>query len=181
MPTTQLKAHDVEPDEVQTQDSEPTEAPKTHDEPAQQTSQDAPEAEDTPQDADGEKDTKANTHKLERDVANRDKTISQLKEHNTSLEDQVRELEEKLNALIEESEQAKTGRIHAELKAMGCIDPELAAKALDTVDGDIEKLAQAKPYLFKQTQSVNTSGKKIGTPQEEAKTIAEGLSFLGGN
>lgn len=109
----------------------------------------------TPQDpAGGEGGKDPNVHKLERDVANRDKRI--------------KELEEQLEA-------AKADSV---LTAAGCIDLELGRAALDAFDGDVEKLKEAKPYLFEKEGAVppaSTGGKPAGTPPKMTRAQIEAV------
>lgn len=86
-----------------------------------------------------------NYHKYERDIANRDKTIAELKDS------------------------LATEKTNAALSAAGCIDTELGRVALKAFDGDIEKLKADKPYLFNQPKSVSTGGSSAGTPSSAAK------------
>ena len=91
-----------------------------------------------------------NVHKLERDVANRDKRIA--------------ELEAQLKA-----------RADAALTKAGCVDCELGRTALAAFDGDVEKLAEAKSFLFKVQGQMGTGGKQAGTADAAAKSIKEAL------
>lgn len=110
----------------------------------------------------------ANIHKLERDVANRDKRIKELEEQleeatggKKTADDRLAEVEKQLKAIAEERDAAKAD---SKLTAAGCIDCELGRAALASFDGDVDALKEAKPYLFEQkrTAPASTGGKPAG-------------------
>lgn len=85
--------------------------------------------------ATGEGKRDPNVHKLERDVANRDKRIRELEERlaevaggQKTAEERIGEIEAKLKAMADERAAAKAD---AALIAAGCIDCEIARPALD--------------------------------------------------
>ena len=128
-----------------------------------------------PQDPDGGEGGKdPNVHKLERDVANRDKRIKELEEKleaatggKKTAEDRIAAIEEQLKSMESERDAAKAD---ATLTAAGCIDCELGRAALASMDGDVEKLRKAKPYLFKREgASQSTGGKPAGAPPKMTK------------
>lgn len=116
-----------------------------------------------------------NVHKLERDVANRDKRIKELEEQleaatggQKTAEERIAAIEEQLKAMEGERDAAKAD---AELAAAGCIDCELGRAALASFGGDVEKLKEAKPYLFEQAAGTPaaTGGKPAGNPPKMTK------------
>ena len=135
-----------------------------------------------PQDPDGGEGGKdPNVHKLERDVANRDKRIKELEaklEEATggqkTAEERIAAIEEQLKSMEGERDAAKAD---AKLTAAGCIDCELGRAALAAFDGDVDKLKEAKPYLFgtEGGQPRSTGGKPDGSASAEKTTIREGV------
>ena len=129
-----------------------------------------------PQDPDGGEGGKdLNVHKLERDVANRDKRIKELEEKleaatggKKTAEDRIAAIEEQLKSMESERDAAKAD---AALTAAGCIDCELGRVALAALDGDVEKLKKAKPYLFNKQAGdpQSTGGKPAGSPPKMTK------------
>ncbi|WP_291289293.1 hypothetical protein [Enorma sp.] len=121
-----------------------------------------------------------NIHKLERDVANRDKRIKELEEQleaatggQKTAEERIAAIEEQLKAMEGERDAAKAD---AELTAAGCIDCELGRAALASFGGDVEKLKEAKPYLFgARGAGASTGGKPEGSIDPDGPTIAEGV------
>ena len=115
-----------------------------------------------PQDPDGGEGNTVNAHKYERDMANKDKEIESLRAQLKELTDakaasgdltaQLRkELDELKGSLADE-------KANSALSAAGCIDLELARAALKAYDGDVAKLKEAKPYLFKGEQKPRSTG-----------------------
>ena len=121
-----------------------------------------------------------NIHKLERDVANRDKRVKELEEQleaatggQKTAEERIAAIEEQLKAMEGERDAAKAD---AELTAAGCIDCELGRAALASFGGDVEKLKEAKPYLFgARGAGASTGGKPEGSIDPDEPTIAEGV------
>ena len=120
-----------------------------------------------PQDpAGGEGGGEPNTHKLERDIANRDKRIKELEEQlaaatggQKTAEDRIAAIEEQLKAMEDERDAAKAD---AALAAEGCVDCELGRAALAAFGGDVAKLKEAKPFLFKQEGRATSTGGRPG-------------------
>ncbi len=103
-----------------------------------------------------------NRHKYERDIANRDKTIQELKaklEESTSSQTEFEKLQEEFKALQASLE---TEKANAKLASAGCLDMELGRLALDAYDGDIDKLKAEKPYLFEKAKTTSTGGTSAG-------------------
>lgn len=169
------------------------------------TPQDPPEPQDPengegakPQDPGaGEGEGNQNVHKLERDVANRDKRIRELEERleaatggQKTAEDRIAAIEKQLADMEAERDAAKAD---AALTAAGCIDCELGRAALAALDGDVDALKQQKPYLFRQpAQPGSTGGRPAGAPKltkeqildvkdpaERRRLIAENRSIFG--
>ena len=140
-----------------------------------------------PQDpATGEGGKDPNVHKLERDVANRDKRIKELEEQleaatggQKTAEERIASIEEQLKAMEEERDAAKADSV---LAAAGCIDLDLGRTALASLDGDVEKLKESKPYLFGVKQKPgSTGGSPDGSADPGPATIAAGVKArLGG-
>lgn len=124
-----------------------------------------------------------NVHKLERDVANRDKRIAELEaqlkakgEEGAGYESRLAELEKSFAASKAEAEAAKAD---AALAAAGCVDCELARTALGAYEGDVEKLREAKPYLFKaQGGAMGTGGRQAGAADSQPKSIRDALKQI---
>lgn len=132
-----------------------------------------------PQDPGEGEGTAPNIHKLERDVANRDKRIAELEaqlkakgEEGAGYESRLAELEKSFAASKEEAARAKAD---AALTKAGCVDCELGRTALAAYDGDVEKLKEAKPFLFKAQGQMGTGGRQAGTAAGTAKSIREAL------
>lgn len=103
-----------------------------------------------------------NRHKYERDIANRNKTIQELKaklEESTSSQTEFEKLQEEFKALQASLE---TEKANAKLTSAGCLDLELGRLALDACDGNIEELKAAKPYLFEKAKTTSTGGTSVG-------------------
>ncbi len=136
----------------------------------------------TPQDPEpGEGGKDPNVHKLERDVANRDKRIKELEEQleaatggQKTAEERIASIEEQLKSMEEERDAAKSDSV---LAAAGCIDLELGRAALASLDGDVDKLREAKPYLFggQGPDPRSTGGKPDGDAGHGPTTIADGV------
>ena len=130
-----------------------------------------------PKPAEGE--NTPNVHKLERDVANRDKRIAELEaqlkakaDEGAGYESRLAELEKSFAASKEEAAKAKAD---AALTKAGCVDCELGRTALAAFDGDVEKLAEAKPFLFKAQGQMGTGGRQAGSADATPKSIKEAL------
>lgn len=135
-----------------------------------------------------------NVHKLERDVANRDKRIKELEEQleaaaggRKTAEERIDAIEKQLADMEAERDAAKAD---AALTVAGCIDCELARPALAALGGDVTALKEQKLYLFAQPGS--TGGKPAGAPKltkeqildvkdpaERRRLIAENRSLFG--
>lgn len=122
-----------------------------------------------------------NVHKLERDVANRDRRIRELEEKleaatggKKTAEDRIAAIEEQLKSMEGERDAAKAD---AALTAAGCIDCELGRVALAALDGDVERLREAKPYLFGSgaPDPRSTGGRPDGDAGPGPTTIADGV------
>ena len=120
-----------------------------------------------------------NVHKLERDVANRDRRIRELEEQlaaatggQRTAEERIASIEEQLRAMEEERDAAKAD---SALSAAGCIDLDLGRAALAALDGDVDKLREAKPYLFGQAAvpPASTGGKPAGAPRVTKQQILD--------
>ena len=164
-----------EPGKAGGEGSEPQEPPAAPQEPT-------PGEGGAPQEpAGGEGGKGPNVHKLERDVANRDKRIKELEEQlaaatggQKTAEERIAGIEEQLKAMEAERDAAKAD---ARLTEAGCIDCELGRAALASFDGDVDKLKEAKPYLFKANgpEPRSTGGKPDGDAGSGKTSIADGV------
>lgn len=126
----------------------------------------------------GEGGGEPNVHKLERDVANRDKRIKELEAQleaatggQKTAEDRIAAIEEQLKSMEEERDAAKADSV---LTAAGCIDLELGRAALAAAGDDVDALKEAKPYLFKQVgDPKSTGGKPAGSPPKMTRQQIE--------
>lgn len=148
--------------------------------------QDATEAEGaTPQDAEAAEGTGStpNVHKLERDVANRDRRIAELEAKLAESERGGSDLEARIAALekqaTESAAEAANARADAALATAGCVDAELGRTALAAFDGDVDRLKEAKPYLFSAGPRMSTGGSRSGSAGGVARSIREGLQAIG--
>ena len=130
--------------------------------------QDANEAEGaTPQDAEAAESTGSvpNVHKLERDVANRDRRIAELEAKLAASERGGSDLEARIAALekqaTESAAEAANARADAALAAAGCVDRELGRTALVAFDGDVDRLKEAKPCLFSAGPRMSRGGQPL--------------------
>lgn len=124
--------------------------------------------------------TNINTHKLERDLANREKRIKELEAELAESKKSMASSDERISAIekqLKDSQEAKEkAEVEAKLTSAGCIDLELGRAALAALEGDVAKLKEAKPYLFQsEPKSVNTTGKPAGSSSGIARNIKEGL------
>ena len=85
-------------------------------------------------------------------MANRDKTIAELKAKLAEKEKGGSDLEARLAALEKQASDSKAeadaAKADTKLAAAGCVDCDLARAVLGDFDGDVAKLKEAKPYLF---------------------------------
>lgn len=97
-----------------------------------------------------------NRHQYERDIQRRDKEIRDLK---------AQLADEKANAA---------------LSAAGCIDLELGRAALEKLGGDVARLREAKPYLFREDDKTprSTGGRPAGRAPEDARAKARRAAGL---
>ena len=110
-----------------------------------------------------------NVHKLERDLTNREKRIKELEAELAESKKLMASSDERISAIEQQLKDATDAKTKAEaestLTGAGCIDLELGRMALDALDGDSEKLREAKPFLFKSEdapKNINTSEKPAG-------------------
>ncbi|EMZ42644.1 MULTISPECIES: hypothetical protein [Atopobium] len=154
------------------QDPKAGEGTQPQDPQAQTASAQTPTGEGTqPQDPKGASNGEqtVNYHKYERDIANRDKTIAELKAQLEQSGKSASDVDKLQSELAELKDSLATEKANAALSAAGCVDTELGRVALKAFDGDIEKLKAEKPYLFNQPKSVSTGGSSAGTPSSAAK------------
>jgi len=135
----------------------------TQDPAAQPNPQDTTGAEGTkPQDTTGAEGNTVNRHQYERDIANKDKEIAQLRaqleasnQGKKTTEERLAEIETKFSTMEKKYEDEK---LNSTLIASGCIDTKAAKARLDEFNGDISKLKEAAPYLFTQKKQASSTG-----------------------
>ena len=121
-----------------------------------------------PQDPDGGEGNTVNAHKYERDMANKDKEIESLKAQLKELTDAKAASGDQTAQLRKELDEMKQSladeKANSALSKAGCIDLDLARTALAAYDGDVDKLKEAKPYLFGTTDNIqrSTGGRPAG-------------------
>lgn len=136
-----------------------------------------------PQDPDATEGT-VNRHQYERDVERRDKRIAELEGQLKAQNDAKAAKGDETAQLRKEIEDFKSQladeKLNTELTAAGCIDAKAAKACLDDYDGDVAKLAEAKPYLFKaqaqEKRHLSTGGRPAGGANTEARSIRDGLA-----
>lgn len=107
--------------------------------------------------------------KYARDIAAKDAEIAELrkqveaaaesKEGRKELEDKISELESRI----------ASEKIDHSLDKAGCINVKAAKALLDDYEGDIAKLKESCPYLFKEEQKGSTGLVPKGTPSSALK------------
>lgn len=103
--------------------------------------------------------------KYNRDMAAKDAEIAELRkqvEAASKSEESRKELEGKISAL-EESLAAQ--KVDHALESAGCVDNKAARARLDEFDGDVAKLKEACPYLFRKEEKGSTGFKPKGSPK----------------
>ena len=69
-------------------------------------------------------------------------------------------------------------KLNARLSAAGCINAKAAKALLEDYEGDVAKLSEACPYLFRQPQQQSTGGTPSGSQTAtSAKTIKEAIAL----
>lgn len=165
------------------QDPKPDDQPQDPKDGEEDNSQNPNEGEGTSEETGAKPTENVNVHKLERDLANREKRIKELEAELTESKKLVASSDERISAIEQQLKDAADAKTKAEaesaLTSAGCIDLELGRMALDALDGDIEKLKETKPFLFKSEdapKNINTSGKPAGSSSGGvAMNIHEGL------
>lgn len=125
-----------------------------------------------------------NRHQYERDIQRRDKEIRDLKAQLKALNDskvasgdvaaQLRREMDDLKAQLADE------KANAALSAAGCIDLELGRAALEKLGGDVARLREAKPYLFREDDKTprSTGGRPAGRAPEDARAKARRAAGL---
>lgn len=124
-----------------------------------------------PQDTGAGEGEGVNLHKLERDVANRDKRIKELEEQLAAAKGGTETIEARVAKMEEELAASKKAladeKVNGGLKALGCLNVKAARALLDDYEGDAAKLKEACPYLFGGTadrKPASTGGSPVGKP-----------------
>ena len=134
-----------------------------------------------PQDPDTHEGDAVNRHQYDRDIERRDKEIAELREQVKAQNDAKAASGDATAKLRQELDEFKaqlaSEKANTALTAAGCIDLELGCEALAKFDGDVAKLAEAKPYLFgdKDRTIRSTGGKPAGSATGPAKSIRDAL------
>lgn len=174
---------EIKPKGTVPQDPKPEDQPQDPKDGEEDNSQDPNEGEGASKETDAKPTENVNVHKLERDLANREKRIKELEAELTESKKLMASSDERISAIEQQLKDAADAKTKAEaesaLTGAGCIDLELGRMALDALDGDIEKLKETKPFLFKSEdapKNINTSGKPAGSSSGGvAMNIHEGL------
>ena len=92
-------------------------------------------------------------------------------------DDRVAKLEADLKAM---EERLADERVAARLAAAGCVNAKAAKAVLEDYDGDVDKLREACPYLFRQErrQSGSTGGSPAGASHEDRVRKARAAAGL---
>lgn len=125
----------------------------------------------------------AEKYKAERDAAR--KETEELKQRIEKLEGNDAQIEQLKADLAKQKEEADAKLKKAErdrvntsrLAKEGCIDTEVALTLLDE-NGDVDKLKEEKPYLFKEQQSGST-GKNSTSPSDHETRLKRARKAAG--
>lgn len=126
----------------------------------------------TPNDPKAQEGT-VNRSQYDADIRRRDKEIAELKRQleeggkaKKSTDERLAELEKRM---AEREQELADERANSKLSAAGCVDLDLGRAALAAYDGDVSKLREAKPYLFKEPDQTkrSTGGRPAGSATDE--------------
>ena len=121
-----------------------------------------------------------NRYKHEREMAAKDARIKELEAQlgqGKKDEDAVAALRKEFDDYKAAQEAASTSKA---LEAQGCINVKAASALLDDYDGDISKMKEAVPYLFKSDNPTkSTGGNPKGDPQAAGERERRMRSYLG--
>lgn len=119
-----------------------------------------------------------NRHQYERDIANRDRTIGELKAEVERLKGEGGKAADAMKAVEELKAQLEDERTNSALTAAGCVNAKAAKALLGDYEGDVGKLKEACPYLFgAQAQAFSTGGAPAGAAGGAApRNIKEALA-----
>lgn len=113
-----------------------------------------------------------NREKYNRDMAAKDKEITELKAQvaeAAKTEEGRKALEERIAKL--EADQ-KDERITHKLEMAGCLNPKAAKALLDDYDGDVDKVKEACPYLFSDGKNKQTGSTGL-RPEGDAEKVLD--------
>jgi len=108
-----------------------------------------------------------NRGRYDRDMKAKDDEIARLK---AQLEESGKKAESGAEALKKVQElEAKLAdeKVGRALEAAGCVNAKAAKALLDDYDGDVAKLKDACPYLFKTQQQKGSTGARRQTPPDD--------------
>lgn len=116
-----------------------------------------------------------NRSKYDADIRRRDKAIAELKKQLAELTegkaaagDETAKLRADFEAYKAQTTQEK---LELKLSAAGCINSKAAMALLDDYDGDVNKLAEDCPYLFKQEKKGGSTGLKPAGAASSASAL----------
>lgn len=138
-----------------------------------------------PQDPDATEGATVNRHQYERDVERRDKRIAELEAQLKAQNDAKAAKGDETAQLRKEIEDFKSQladeKLNAALAAAGCIDAKAAKARLDEFGGDVARLKDAAPYLFKTTEKkvMSTGGRSAGTPSPDDERVRRARAAAG--
>lgn len=89
-----------------------------------------------------------NRHQYERDIANRDRTIGELRAEVERLKGEGGRAADAMRAVEELRAQLEDERTNSALAAAGCVNAKAAKALLGDYEGDVARLKEVCPYLF---------------------------------
>ena len=171
--------------EVDTQDPEGGEEQSQDPQKEGQQPQDTGSGEEQSQDPGTGEGNIVNRHKYDRDIANKDKEIASLKAQLKELNDARAASGDQTAQLSKELDELKGSladeKANSALSAAGCIDLDLARTALAAYGGDVARLKEAKPYLFKgetEGKRRSTGGSPAGASPDDLRAKARRAAGL---
>jgi len=116
-----------------------------------------------------------------REMQAKDAEIAALKAQLEDAGKQAKTGEDALKEVQQLKEQLADERVTSSLEIAGCVNAKAAKALLDDYDGDVAKLKEACPYLFRAPQTGSTGARPGGAPaatseqlKARAKEAAEG-------
>lgn len=132
-----------------------------------------------PQDTGSGEGNTVNRHQYERDIANRDKTIGELRAEVERLRGEGGKAADAMKAVEELKAQLEDERTNSALSAAGCVNAKAAKALLGDYEGDVAKLKEACPYLFGHAgAAVSTGGEPAGSSPADRRAKARAAAGL---